>query len=169
MMRSLIQFAQGGARGVAALDDGGQAYRLNDTASTLALAHDALAQGTTLAALATARRGDALDLAEVTLLSPIDQADPAHLLVSGTGLTHLGSAEGRDKMHKAAAAGQATDSMRMFLEGAEGGKPAPGKPASNPNGFTKAMARSLLPPAPRSTAPALPKMAARSRKLRASM
>ena len=69
MMRSLIQFAQGGVRGVAALDGDGQAYRLNDTASTLALAQDALAQGTTLAALATARRGASLDLAGVTRLS----------------------------------------------------------------------------------------------------
>ena len=34
------------------------------------------------------------------VLNPIDHKDPAHLIVTGTGLTHLGSAEGRDKMHK---------------------------------------------------------------------
>ncbi len=34
------------------------------------------------------------------MLAPIDHRDPAHLLVTGTGLSHLGSAEGRDKMHK---------------------------------------------------------------------
>lgn len=146
MMRSLIQFAQGGVRGVAALDGDGQAYRLNDTASTLALAQDALAQGTTLAALATARRGDALDLAGVTLLSPIDHEDPAHLLVSGTGLTHLGSAEGRDKMHKAAAAGAATDSMRMFLEGEAGGKPVPGSIGQQPEWFYKGDGSILVAP-----------------------
>lgn len=146
MMRSLIQFAHDGARGVAALDVQGQAFRLNDTNSTLSLAKDALTQGSALAALATARRGEALDLADVTLLSPIDHADPAHLLVSGTGLTHLGSAEGRDKMHKAAAAGQATDSMRMFLEGAEGGKPTPGQTGQQPEWFYKGDGSILVAP-----------------------
>ncbi len=146
MMRSLIQFAQGGARGVAALDAAGQAYKLNDTTSTLALAHEALAQGTGLADLANTRRGAALDLAGVTLLSSIDHVDPAHLLVSGTGLTHLGSAEGRDKMHKAAAAGAATDSMRMFLEGAEGGKPAPGQTGQQPEWFYKGDGSILVAP-----------------------
>lgn len=146
MMRSLIQFEQNGARGVAALDAQGQAYQLNDTASTLALAHDALAKGASLAGLATARRGDALDLAGVTLLSPIDHEDPAHLLVSGTGLTHLGSAEGRDKMHKAAAAGAATDSMRMFLEGEAGGKPVPGSIGQQPEWFYKGDGSILVAP-----------------------
>ena len=37
-------------------------------------------------------------------------------IMSGTGLTHLGSADARDRMHQAAAEKQ-TDSMRMFLEG----------------------------------------------------
>ena len=146
MMRSLIQFTQNGARGVAALDAQGQAFRLNDTASTLALAQDALAKGTTLAALASARRGAALDLSGVTLLSPIEHEDPAHLLVSGTGLTHLGSAEGRDKMHKAAAAGAATDSMRMFLEGEAGGKPAPGSIGQQPEWFYKGDGSILVAP-----------------------
>ena len=39
----------------------------------------------------------AAELAAGRILSPVDHADPAHLIVSGTGLTHLGSAEGRDK------------------------------------------------------------------------
>jgi hypothetical protein len=43
-------------------------------------------------------------LAEGRVLAPIDHPDPAHLVLTGTGLTHLGSAEGRDKMHKAALA-----------------------------------------------------------------
>lgn len=146
LMRSLIQFTKDGERGVAALDDAGQAFRLNDTHSTFALAQDALAQGASLAALATARRGGGLDLASVTLHAPIDHADPAHLLVSGTGLTHLGSAEGRDKMHKAAAAGNATDSMRMFLEGVEGGKPAPGQVGQQPEWFYKGDGSILVDP-----------------------
>ena len=59
--------------------------------------------------------GSALDLSAVTLLPPIDHDDTAHLLLTGTGLTHLGSAEGRDKMHRSAAENPApTDSMKMF-------------------------------------------------------
>jgi len=112
----------------------------------LELARQAMAAGQTLAALAAERAGDPLDLATVTLLPPIDHADPAHLLVSGTGLTHLGSAEGRDKMHKAAAAGSATDSMRMFLMGLEGGKPAPGTVGAQPEWFYKGDGSIIVPP-----------------------
>jgi hypothetical protein len=137
MIRSLVQFSEGGERGVAAFDTVGKAWRIVDATTTRSLAHEALALRESLAALARERSGDAIDLSTVTLLSPIDHDDPAHLLVSGTGLTHLGSAEGRDKMHKAAAAGQATDSMRMFLEGVEGGKPAAGVEGQQPEWFYK--------------------------------
>jgi hypothetical protein len=137
MIRSLVQFAEDGARGVAAFDTQCNVWRVKDATTIRALAHEALASGIALAELAGKRSGDAMDLSTVTLLSPIDHDDPAHLLVSGTGLTHLGSAEGRDKMHKAAAAGQATDSMRMFLEGAEGGKPVPGSEGQQPEWFYK--------------------------------
>jgi hypothetical protein len=136
MIRSLVQFSDEGMRGLAAIDTAGKAWRI-DAPSTLALATEALAAGATLADLAEARRGEAIDLAQVTLLVPIDHPDPAHVLVSGTGLTHLGSAEGRDKMHKAAAAGQLTDSMRMFLAGMEGGKPADGEAGAAPEWFYK--------------------------------
>lgn len=136
MIRSLVQFSDEGMRGVAAIDDEGRAWRI-DAPSTFALASEALSLGATLAELAEARRGEAIDLAQVTLLVPIDHPDAAHVLVSGTGLTHLGSAEGRDKMHKAAAAGQLTDSMRMFLAGMEGGKPAEGEAGAAPEWFYK--------------------------------
>jgi hypothetical protein len=80
----------------------------------------------------------AQELAAHRLLAPIDHPDPAHLTLSGTGLTHLGSAEGRDQMHRAAAAGDTlTDSMRMFLEGLDGGKPAPGAIGQQPEWFYK--------------------------------
>src|SRR6516165_7911662 len=52
------------------------------------------------------------------LLPPVDHPEPACCLVSGTGLTHLGSARDRQSMH--ASAGQdITDSMRMFRWGVE--------------------------------------------------
>ncbi len=145
-MRSLVQFADGGIRGTAALDAAGKAWRLDDTPSVLALAAEALQYGATLAELAAARKAESLSLADVTLLAPIDHPDPAHLLVSGTGLTHLGSAEGRDKMHKAAASGETvTDSMRMFLMGLEGGKPDAGREGVQPEWFYKGDGAILVP------------------------
>ena len=136
MTRSLIQFERDGHRAVALLDRKGLAHALNGAASVYDLARQCLAEGSTLADLAEARRGERVDLESVRLLSPIDHPDDAHLLVSGTGLTHLGSAEGRDTMHKAAAAGTATDTMRMFLMGLEGGKPTSGEGAQ-PEWFYK--------------------------------
>lgn len=63
--------------------------------------------------------------------------DPQHCLVSGTGLTHKASAENREKMHQAAAAGTMTDSMRMYQWGVEGGCPAKGQIGSQPEWFYK--------------------------------
>jgi len=123
---------------VAALDEYGSARIAAGAGDTLELARAARASGTTLEALAFERLTDELDLAGVTLLCPIDHPDAAHLVVSGTGLTHLGSAQGRDKMHKAAAAGTPlTDSMRMFLMGERGGKPAAGAVGVQPEWFYK--------------------------------
>ena len=39
-------------------------------------------------------------LAELKVLPPLDHPDSAHCFISGTGLTHLGSASTRDKMHQ---------------------------------------------------------------------
>jgi hypothetical protein len=66
----------------------------------------------------------------------LDHPDPAHTWVTGTGLTHLGSADARDRMHKVEAASM-TDSMRMFQMGLEGGKPAPGETGVQPEWFYK--------------------------------
>jgi len=138
MIRSLVQFSRDGSRGVAAIDEHGHARLVAGTSSTRALALDALSSGVALRDLSERRAGEAVDLRAVTLLCPIDHADPAHLLVSGTGLTHLGSAEGRDKMHRAAANGETlTDSMRMFLMGVQGGKPDPGSIGVQPEWFYK--------------------------------
>ena len=119
---------------------GGDAVHLVGAQSTRALAEAAIARGMGLAALLegwpTGRQVDlAAEYAAGRLLAPIDHDDPAHLLISGTGLTHLGSAEQRDKMHRdASASAVKTDSMRMFLEGVEGGKPAAGQTGQQPTG-----------------------------------
>jgi hypothetical protein len=136
-IRSLVQFERGRKRGIACVQASGAMRVVVGASTTLELARQAVAGGQTLARLAAKRAGAAIDIADVTLLAPVDHPDPAHLMVSGTGLTHLGSAEGRDAMHKAAAAGRATDSMRMFLMGESGGKPAEGETGVQPEWFYK--------------------------------
>lgn len=139
-----------GERGVAVLDDPGPARLVAGVASTLELATAAMARGGSLAE-EVARRGVTAEvdvaaaLGEGRVLPPIDHPDAAHVHLTGTGLTHLGSAEGRDKMHRAAQAG-ATDSMRMFLMGVEGGKPTDGAVGVQPEWFYKGCGASLVAP-----------------------
>ncbi len=70
------------------------------------------------------------------LLPPIHHpADPAHLLVTGTGLTHKASADNRQSMHGDPAT--LTDSMKMYRIGLEGGKLAEGCIGASPEWFYK--------------------------------
>jgi hypothetical protein len=147
MIRSLVQFSERGARAVAGLAEDGSARRLAGVGGTLELARRAIAGGVSLAALAEQLAKEPVDLAGVRLLAPIDHADEAHLLVSGTGLTHLGSAEGRDKMHRAIESkGTLTDSMKMFLMGVEGGKPTGEEPGVQPEWFYKGDGQIIVAP-----------------------
>jgi hypothetical protein len=71
------------------------------------------------------------------VLPAIDHpAEPARCLISGTGLTHHGSARERQTMH-AHASEELTDSMKMFRWGIEGGRPAAGKIGTPPEWFYK--------------------------------
>ncbi|WP_282605444.1 AraD1 family protein [Pelagibius sp. Alg239-R121] len=79
-------------------------------------------------------------VAEDRLLAPLDHPDPAHFLITGTGLSHLGSADTRDQMHKKVAEPgeeSLSDSMKMFRWGLEGGKPAEGATGVQPEWFYK--------------------------------
>ncbi len=143
MSTRLVQLAdEGGARRVGLVE--GAAARLLDAPDTVYdLALEAIAAARGLAELSAARAGsETVDLdaveAEGRLLAPLDHPDPAHMLVSGTGLTHLGSAESRDKMHRTLE-GEAplSDSMKMFKLGIEGGKPEGGPPGAQPEWFYK--------------------------------
>ncbi|MES3099312.1 AraD1 family protein [Sphingomonas faeni] len=150
-LRLLQHVGVDGTRSVIAATSEGAAF-VTGVDSVRALAERAIADGTDLAAaIAACGTGDSVDiaaeLAAGCLTSPIDHVDPAHLIMTGTGLTHLGSAEGRDKMHRAAAdAEKQTDSMRMFLEGVEGGKPAAGTRGQQPEWFYKGDGSGLVAP-----------------------
>ena len=80
---------------------------------------------------------------------PVEHADPAHVVVTGTGLTHLGSAATRDAMHQKVTEVDEealTDSMKMFRMGLEGGKPKRGKPGVQPEWFYKGDGQIVVPP-----------------------
>jgi hypothetical protein len=150
-LRLLQHRSDSGERAVIAAQ-GDAAHFVPGFATIRALALHAIAQGVSLtAAVEAAGRGDAIDIAAEfeanRLLAPIDHDDDAHIQLTGTGLTHLGSAEGRDKMHReAAAAEKQTDSMRMFLEGLEGGKPVAGAVGQQPEWFYKGDGSQLVGP-----------------------
>lgn len=84
------------------------------------------------------------------LLNPIDvPGTPEKLLVSGTGLTHLGSAKDRQAMHLQTATDEAkpmTDSMRMFEWGIAGGRPRTGEIGTAPEWFYKGNGTMLQAP-----------------------
>lgn len=140
----LIQIEMSVGRVVARVD-GDRAIRVpGDEASILELAKAAIAAGRRLDDLVFDRgEGMVLNypmlLADGRILPPIDHPDPAHCLVTGTGLTHLGSADARDKMHQTLSGGEEklTDSMKMFKMGLEGGKPAGDGPGVQPEWFYK--------------------------------
>ncbi len=142
-MLTLLQLRHpDGSRAVVALTGGG-AKLVRGVATTYDLAMAAIGAGRSLLAEVVARgTGGGVDLdaalAEGRILAPIDHRDPAHMLVTGTGLSHLGSAEGRDKMHKDLAdPAKLSDSMKMFRMGLEDGKPVAGERGVQPEWFYK--------------------------------
>lgn len=158
-MRLLQHLSPDGRRQVIAAE-GDTASFVQDVETVRDLAMMAIDAGIDLSE-ACRRQGlvGAVDLHEALdegrLITPIDHPDDAHLIMTGTGLTHLGSAEGRDQMHRAAASAEhQTDSMRMFLEGLEGGKPAPGVVGQQPEWFYKGDGSQLVGPGGPLTMPA---------------
>ena len=130
---------------VAAREAGGEARAVKGAESVYALALEATESGRSLVDVIQAHGfGDPVDLAkarnEGRFLPPITHPDPAHLHLTGTGLTHLGSAATRDSMHRKAteaAEETLTDSMKMFKMGLENGKPKAGEKGVQPEWFYK--------------------------------
>ncbi|GJI98890.1 hypothetical protein RugamoR57_56080 [Duganella caerulea] len=112
--------------------------------TTYALAQAAIRKSVGLADLAAQATGAAVVAFDAVaaagrLLPPLDHSDDAHCYVTGTGLTHLGSADTRDAMHKKIGGDveSLSDSMKMFRMGVEGGKPAAGQAGVQPEWFYK--------------------------------
>jgi hypothetical protein len=140
----ISQIATPEERTVVVARDGSEAYAVQDASGVYDLALQAARAGRSLAArIAELGLGEAVDLEaayqEGRMLLPVTHPDPAHMHVTGTGLTHLGSAATRDAMHTAASQKEETltDSMKMFRLGLEGGKPAAGEVGVQPEWFYK--------------------------------
>jgi hypothetical protein len=143
-MTRLIQIAKGRDRAVAVVAEP-HLRLLHRAPSIYALAHEAIADGAKLTALVQQKLSNLVleydpiytGQSEWRILSPIDHPDePSRCLVSGTGLTHLGSARDRQDMH-AIASEDLTDSMKMFRWGIAGGRPAAGEIGTPPEWFYK--------------------------------
>lgn len=128
----LIQLRRANVRHVALVEEP-KLRLLPDSTSIYALASTAISSGETLSEVVHKRLSDELldydpiyeGKSEWHILPAIDHPEePSRTLISGTGLTHLGSARGRQMMHSTAGE-ELTDSMRMFRWGMEGGRPAP--------------------------------------------
>jgi hypothetical protein len=144
LMTRLVQLKRGDARRVALVEEP-QLRLLDGCSSIYELANSAISAGVKLGELARERAtGELLEYeavyqgqSEWHILPPIDHpGEPARCLVSGTGLTHMGSARGRQSMHASTEA-DLTDSMKMFRWGIEGGRPAPGCIGAAPEWFYK--------------------------------
>lgn len=70
------------------------------------------------------------------LRPPVDHDDIFRVLVTGTGLTHLGGMQSRDQMHSPEGE-QVSDSRKMFEMGLSGGRPRPGERGTAPEWFYK--------------------------------
>jgi hypothetical protein len=140
----LVQLRRGRERHVAVVDEP-KLRLLANCESVYALAQSAIATSRSFIALIDERTTDEkVDYDDVydgrsdwRLLLPADHPDePSRLLVSGTGLTHLGSAKDRQDMHSLKET-ELTDSMKMFRWGVEGGRPAAGQIGISPEWFYK--------------------------------
>ena len=142
-------------------EEGGTGRAVKGAASVHALALEAADSGKSLKDLIDAKGlGNEVDLeaayAAGLMLSPITHPDPAHLHLTGTGLTHLGSAATRESMHKKtteAAEETLTDSMKMFRMGLEGGKPKAGEKGVQPEWFYKGNGTQSVAPGAALTSP----------------
>jgi hypothetical protein len=139
----LLQYVDNQRTRVARVDDSGLVTPLARFESMYALARQAISSRRTLEQVVSSEPVEAAvayaDLKrDGRLLPPLTHPDPAHCLVTGTGLTHLGSAAARDSMHqKLQGNTELTDSMKMFKWGVEGGKPAGNQPGMQPEWFYK--------------------------------
>jgi hypothetical protein len=150
----LIQYKHGDGQAAVGIVEGTFIRPLQKINTTYELALAAIKKNVSIENLAAERMASIqMDYQELIeqgrILSPFHHPDPAQMLVSGTGLTHLGSADTRDAMHrkiKGSSETELSDSMKMFRLGLEGGKPPAGKPGVQPEWFYKGNGQCIVAP-----------------------
>src|ERR1700722_15703762 len=149
----LIQFRQDGQTRVAVVEDPETVQIVEIQGGTYGLAQRAILEGRPLHEMIESLKRDEkvsyqglIDAG--SLLPPITHQDAARSCVSGTGLTHLGSADTRNSMHVKLnnPSGALTDSMKMFKLGLEGGRPDSGEIGAQPEWFYKGDGSSVVAP-----------------------
>jgi hypothetical protein len=158
MSSRLVQVRSADGVRMVGITRGGQTHRVKDAISIYALAQQAIRTHVSLERLLNQLGiAEPLNLTELLMrkqiLAPIDHSDSAHLWLTGTGLTHLGSADARDRMHAKAHSADASDSMKMFRMGLEGGKASGAGPGVQPEWFYKGDGHSLVAPGAPLTSP----------------
>ncbi|MDY0870951.1 AraD1 family protein [Dongia rigui] len=150
----VIQYFQDGKRHVGWIQpDGDHAREIGGVSSVFELANLAIARKTSLEALIQELASDkTVDyaglLAKNQVMAPIEHPEPARFFITGTGLTHIGSASARNKMHVATHGDGApeSDSMKIFRMGLSGGKPEKGQIGIQPEWFYKGVGTCVLAP-----------------------
>jgi hypothetical protein len=148
----LVQFREtDGRRAVAAREDDAPPVRLHGVETTYELALEAIETGRRLADLARellTNQAVDLDAAEAQgrLLPPLEHPVPTRCWVTGTGLTHTGSAEARDRLHTKQPPPESvqSDAMKLFRWGVERGRPAAGETGVQPEWFFRGNGASLV-------------------------
>lgn len=148
----IIQYQHDGRREVGVVE-GDRVMPVDGATSVLNLALSALGHARSLDSEVTAHGIAGVEhrladlLAAGSVLPPLDHPDDAHFLISGTGLTHVGSARARDQMHrKEAASPPVTDTQKMFELGILGGRPLSGAIGVQPEWFYKGDGAMVVPP-----------------------
>lgn len=158
MNARLVQLRGADGARMVGITRNGETRRVKNAISIYALAQQAIETRVSLESM-IGRLGlaEPLNLGELLalkqVLAPIDHADSAHLWLTGTGLTHLGSADARDRMHAKMHAAEASDSMKMFRMGLEGGKTSGSNAGVQPEWFYKGDGGSLVAPEASLTSP----------------
>ena len=151
----LIQYKSAEGRRAVGLvtADGTHAHPLKGFETVFQLAEAAVAQKRPLAELVREAAGaetvDYLALLQAgQVLQPIAHPEPARFFLTGTGLTHLGSADARNKMYVTTHGSNApeSDSMKIFRMGIKGGKPGAGQIGVQPEWFYKGVGTEIVAP-----------------------
>lgn len=155
----IVQVKMQGEAVTAVVESQNQLRLVNFRGGTYQLAQMAIEKGVTLSEIISEHRGhELLDYNQTIdkgmLLPPVTPPEIARSLVSGTGLTHLGSADTRSAMHSQTEESELNDSMRMFNLGVQGGKPGVNEIGAQPEWFYKGDGSVVVAPEQPFVAPA---------------